>query len=68
MSSVAERREMKPRTDCVGVQSVWYATGSDACDRRSYLGLRDAEEREEGHDGQSPMYRREAAANPICRC
>jgi hypothetical protein len=27
MSSVAERREMKPSTDCVGVKSVWYATG-----------------------------------------
>jgi hypothetical protein len=35
------------------------------CDWRAYLGFRDAEEREEGHDGQSPMYRREASQSDM---
>jgi hypothetical protein len=49
MSSVAERREMKPRTDCMGVSQ--YALEEEkrsrnGCDRRADLWLRDAEERE----------------------
>lgn len=50
MSSVAERRVMKPRTDCVDVSM---RMGERACDSLTDLGFRDAEERGERHDGRT---------------